>query len=209
IIDSRFPSVFEVGPAFHQYSFHFPAEVVHGRFGRCGLPLAKAISGRRGAGAVLSDLLISFVRNAPALQGVNLTGIALHALSAAVGEDGALQQAEVQGTPTLREMIHYIDAHVHEPELAPAGIASHLNTSLRQLYRLAAAAGCSPAALIWQRRLEHARRMLATRDSRTPIIEVAVSCGFKDGAHFSRAYRKAYGHPPKLARTAAGFATPT
>lgn len=210
IIDSRFPSVFDVGPGFHQYSFHFPAELIHDRFGRCGLPLAKVISGRHGAGAVLSDLLMSFVRNASALERVNLTGMALHALSAAVGEDGRSdgRQGDLHTSPALREMIHYIDAHVHEPDLAPACIASHFNTSVRQLYRLAAAAGCSPAALIWQRRLEQARRMLASGDTRIPIIEVALSCGFKDGAHFSRAYRKAYGHPPKLARSSAGLAAP-
>jgi transcriptional regulator GlxA family with amidase domain len=129
--------------------------------------------------------------------------MALHALSAAVGEGGlCARRDEVHGAPAVSEMIHYIDAHVHEPELTPACIATYFNTSLRRLYRLAAAAGCSPAALIWQRRLEQARRMLAG-GARMPIIEVALSCGFKDGAHFSRAYRKAYGHPPKLARSSA------
>jgi len=103
-------------------------------------------------------------------------------------------------------MIHYIDARVHDPDLTPACIASYFNTSLRGLYRLVAAAGSSPAALIWQRRLEQARKMLGNSNARVPILEVALSCGFKDGAHFSRAYRKAYGHPPKLARSGAGSA---
>jgi AraC family transcriptional regulator, positive regulator of tynA and feaB len=210
IIDSRFPSVFEVGPDFHQYSFHFPAELIHDRFGRRGLPLAKVICGGRGAGAVLSDLLASFIRNAAALEGVDLTALALQTLAAAVGEEGGLcvGGGEAHGTPALREMVQYIDAHVHEPDLTPACIAKHFNTSLRRLYRLAAVAGCSPAALIWRRRLEQARKMLASGHSRVPILEIALSCGFKDGAHFSRAYRKAYGHPPKVARSSAEFAVP-
>jgi transcriptional regulator GlxA family with amidase domain len=36
-----------------------------------------------------------------------------------------------------------------------------------------------------------------------PIIEIALNCGFKDGAHFSRAYRKMFGHPPRVSRNAA------
>jgi len=207
IIDSRFPSVFDVGPDFHQYSFHFSAELIHERFGRRPLPLARVISGRCCMSAVLSDLLSSFVRNATALEGVNLTGMTLHALSAAIGEDeGSVLGVELHGAPGLSEMIHYIDARVHDPDLTPACIASYFNTSLRGLYRLVAAAGSSPAALIWQRRLEQARKMLGNSNARVPILEVALSCGFKDGAHFSRAYRKAYGHPPKLARSGAGSA---
>jgi len=208
LIDSRLLSVFEVGPGFHQYSFHLPAQALRDRFGRQPLPVAQVISGRRGAGAVLSDLLTSFLRNAPALEGVDLTETTLHALSAAVGNGGspADEEGAERGTPALREMIHYIDAHVHEADLTPACIANHFNTSLRRLYRLTAASGCSPAALIWRRRLEQARKMLASGRVQRPIIEVALCCGFKDGAHFSRAYRKAYGHPPKLARSSAGTA---
>ena len=206
IIDSKLPSVFEVGPGFHQYSFHFPAEVIHARFGQRGLPLARVISGRSGTGAVLSDLLASFVRNASTLEGADLTDLALHALSAAIGTHSgpSAPEAEASGVPVLHEMVQYIDAHMHEPHLTPACIATHFNTSLRRLYRLTALAGYTPAALIWRRRLEQARRMLATGHARVPIIDIALSCGFKDGAHFSRAYRKAYGHPPTLARSPAG-----
>ncbi|MBS0420193.1 MAG: helix-turn-helix domain-containing protein [Proteobacteria bacterium] len=204
LIDSRFASVFEVGTDFHQYSFHFPAQLMQERFGRQALPLAAVIGGRRGAGAILSDLLTSLVRNASSLQGVDLTGVTLQALAAALGTEGEPRQctSESNSIPSLREIVEYVDIRAHEPDLTPAGIASHFNISLRRLYRLAAPTGCAPAALVWQRRLEQARKMLASGNSRVPILEIALSCGFKDGAHFSRAYRKAYGHPPKLARTA-------
>src|SRR6185312_3768220 len=97
----------------------------------------------------------------------------------------------------------FIDASVHTAELSPAAIAAHFNTSVRRLYRLVGAAGWTPASLIWSRRLERARELLAQEGCRAPIIEIALMCGFKDGAHFSRAYRKAFGHPPKVARSLA------
>ncbi len=72
------------------------------------------------------------------------------------------------------------------PELAPQEIAEYFNVSLRQLYRISALSGCTPAALIWRRRLERAKSLLQDPASRAPITEIALSCGFKDGAHFSR-----------------------
>jgi len=204
LIDSRFASAFEVGADFHQYSFHLPAQLIQERFGRQALPLARVIGGKQGAGAILSDLLRSVVRNASTLEGANVTGVALQALATALGAENEPRRCmgASNSIPSLREIVEYVDTRVHEPDLTPVGIANHFNISLRSLYRLAAPAGCAPAALVWQRRLEQARRMLASGNSRVPIIEIALSCGFKDGAHFSRAYRKAYGHPPKLARTA-------
>jgi transcriptional regulator GlxA family with amidase domain len=36
------------------------------------------------------------------------------------------------------------------------------------------------------------------------VLDVALSCGFKDGAHFSRVYRRTFGHPPRESRERAG-----
>ncbi|HTX04820.1 MAG TPA: helix-turn-helix domain-containing protein [Steroidobacteraceae bacterium] len=205
LIDSRFPSVFEVGPGFHQYSFHLPAQLVKERFGAGMLPSARTIRANFGAGALLSRLLDAAVRNASTLGGVELTGITLELLAAALCLDAnrrmPLQAA--RRTMSLREITQFIDVRMDSLDLSPASIAVHFNTSVRRLYRLVAAAGWTPASLIWSRRLERARQLLTRDEHHVPIIEVALRCGFKDGAHFSRAYRRAFGHPPKLARSLA------
>jgi AraC family transcriptional regulator, positive regulator of tynA and feaB len=202
LIDSRFPSVFEVGQNFHQYSFHLPADLVSDRLGARALPLARAIRSDRGAGALLSQLLCTAVRQAPALEGVELTTMTLDLLAAALGiqAGAALPAQSDRRALTLREITQYIDARIQNQELSPLAIAAHFNTSVRRLYRLVGAAGWTPASLIWSRRLERARELLTQGDCRAPIIEIAFACGFKDGAHFSRAYRKAFGHPPRMAR---------
>lgn len=100
----------------------------------------------------------------------------------------------------LQEITDFLDTRLHEPDLAPRRIAEHFNISLRQLYRIVTTSGCTPAALIWKRRLDHARSLLTNGLARAPIMEIALTCGFKDGAHFSRAYRKAFGMPPRVAR---------
>jgi AraC family transcriptional activator of tynA and feaB len=101
---------------------------------------------------------------------------------------------------SAREVAHYVDAHVQSPDLTPRQMANHFNVSVRQLYRIVAEAGCTPAALIWRSRLERARALLAKSGARVPIIDIALSCGFKDGAHFSRAYRREFGHSPRSDR---------
>lgn len=208
LIDSRFPSVFEVGPGYHQYSFHLPGHLVTKRFGDRTLPLARTISCDRGAGLLLSELLGSIVRNAPKIGDADLTRLTIELLGAALGlnADGGMRTQPAQRTMSHRDITYFIDAHTDSTDLSPASIAAHFNTSVRQLYRLLQATGWTPASLIWARRLARAQEMLTQNTHHAQIIEVALACGFKDGAHFSRAYRKAFGHPPKAERNRAGAA---
>jgi len=202
LIDSRYPSVFQVGAGFHQYSFHLPAQALVERFGTATLPVARLI-GARGAGAILSRMLQTAVQNASTLNGVDLTGVMLDLLAVALGLGKARPvAASLRGPDALSvpEVVRYIDARLQSPELSPAAIAAHFNTSVRGLYRLIGAEGSAPAALIWSRRLARARELLEQANAGVPIIDIALDCGFKDGAHFSRAYRKAFGHPPRAAR---------
>ncbi len=202
LIDSRFPSVFEVGKELRQYSFHLPADLLRDRFGAAKVPLATTINGARGAGGLLSDTLMSIVRHGESLQGVDLTELALNLLCRAVGietseaRNGPLERTNVN----VREISDYIGTQLHRHDLAPKDIAEYFNVSLRQLYRISYGAGCTPASLMWRLRLERARELLADRLSRTPITEIALSCGFKDMAHFSRSYRKTFGEAPRAAR---------
>jgi len=207
LIDSRYPSIFETASGFRQYSFHLPADEFNERFGRRAVPLAQTIHGDHGAGRLLSDLLSSIVRNAATLQGVELTGTTLHLLATALGLSSEVTASCGVETRAIsaREVTHYVEAHAQHSDLTPQSIADHFNVSVRQLYRIAAEAGCTPAALIWKHRLERARVLLAHSSARVPIIEIALSCGFKDGAHFSRAYRRQFGHSPKVSRGVAAL----
>jgi len=211
LIDSRFPSVFEVGPRYHQYSFHLPGHLVTKRFGDRTLPLARTIPGDRGAGLLLSELLGSIVRNAPKIGDADLTGLTIELLGTALGlnADRAMRIQPAQRTMSYRDIAHFIDANIDRPDLSPASIAAHFNTSVRQLYRLLQATDWTPASLIWARRLARAQELLRQNAHHAQIIEVALTCGFKDGAHFSRAYRKAFGHPPRAERNRVSAAPAT
>ena len=200
LLDSRLASVFHIGEGSHQYSFNFPAELIQARFGRDTNLVCNRIAGAAGGGAVLTDTLRSIVRNARTLSDIDMVDATLQLLAVAAGRSRPVMHVEAErATISAREITDYVDAHVHNLMLTPQDIAAHFNVSLRQLYRIAAGASCTPSALIWQRRLQRARELLAG-SPHIPITEVAFSCGFKDGAHFSRSYRKAFGQTPRASR---------
>lgn len=110
---------------------------------------------------------------------------------AAAGIDGADRRT------LLHQVKAHIEAHLGEPELGPATIAAAHHISVRSLYKLFADQGDTVAGWIRQRRLERVRHDLAyPAQPCASITEVAHRWGFADSAHFSRAFKAAYGTSP-------------
>ncbi len=58
--------------------------------------------------------------------------------------------------------------------------------------------GLSPMQFVMTYRVEQARKRLAERD--TPLIDIALACGFSDQAHFSRQFKQIEGETPSKYR---------
>ncbi len=81
--------------------------------------------------------------------------------------------------------------------LTIAEIAKRINISRRQLGRVFIKELNHPPQLFYRNlRLEFARHLLA--HSKRSVTSVAMECGFADAAHFSRLFKKVYGHSPSL-----------
>jgi transcriptional regulator GlxA family with amidase domain len=81
-----------------------------------------------------------------------------------------------------------------------AELAARLNTSERELNRAFNKYAHDPPSTICRNmRLTHGHWLLINT-TRT-ITQIALECGFSDGAHFSRWFRKTYGEPPSFFRT--------
>jgi AraC-like DNA-binding protein len=87
-----------------------------------------------------------------------------------------------------------ISASLADPDLSPPVVAARIAISVRYLHRLFAEQGTTFGRVLLQRRLVEVRRKLAdpTFDHLT-ITELALAAGFSDPAHFSRAFKAAFG----------------
>lgn len=80
-------------------------------------------------------------------------------------------------------------------------VASAVAMTPRHLARLFhRETGQSPSAFRDMLRIERARRLLA--ETRLPMTEIALRCGYADGAHFARAWRARHGRAPSAERLA-------
>ncbi|NUR57188.1 MAG: helix-turn-helix domain-containing protein [Catenulispora sp.] len=97
----------------------------------------------------------------------------------------------------LMRIQEYIDRNLADPDLSPQVIAQAHNISLRYLHKLFEGEDATVGRWIQRRRLDKCRRDLARRANIASIAAVAHQWGFTSAAHFSRAFRAAYGMSPR------------
>jgi transcriptional regulator GlxA family with amidase domain len=91
-----------------------------------------------------------------------------------------------------------MESRLDTPETS-AEIATALGLSRRRLEQIFREnLALTPAAYALSLRLAAARRMIT--DTRHPLAEVALRCGFSSPSTLSRAFRTAFGHPPSSLR---------
>lgn len=104
------------------------------------------------------------------------------------------------GHPVLLGVLEKMEAAIEEP-LPRAALARIAGISVRQLERLFRAyLGRTIGAHYLALRLDRARALLT--QTALSVLEVSLACGFASAAHFSRAFRARFGHPPRAERSA-------
>jgi AraC-like DNA-binding protein len=163
--------------------------------------MATAVQGDRGVGAIFSAVLRSLPAHTQGLPpevagqvGVNVLELLATALSGAASGARPAIPREAQ----LLRARRYITNHLSDPGLSPPTVAEALGLSVRYLHLIFQAESTSPFRWIMDRRLELAARLLGEplQASRS-ITDIAFGIGFKDTAHFSRAFKHRYGVGPR------------
>ncbi|WP_246174020.1 GlxA family transcriptional regulator [Paraburkholderia hayleyella] len=105
----------------------------------------------------------------------------------------------------VRQAAHFIEQRIDNPPTLDA-IARYVGVGRRQLERaFREALGVSPMAFLRSLRLEYGRWLLLNNPSGiTQITQIALDCGFADGAHFSRDFRAKFGVSPREFQREAG-----
>jgi AraC-like DNA-binding protein len=89
-----------------------------------------------------------------------------------------------------------IESRLGDVDLTPAAVAQRLSVSTRTLHRLFEADGTTIGGWTRHRRLEHCRAELETAPAHLPVSSIGARWGLWDAAHFSKAFKAAYGMPP-------------
>jgi AraC-like DNA-binding protein len=164
---------------------------------------AVGLSGGDGPGAVFSSTARQLARQVDRLDpasGARVATAALDLLTVALagrlGRQGELPP-DIPRRALVRQVHAFVEGQLADPELTPATVARAHHVSLRTLYKLFEGEPTSVAGLVKQRRLERCRRdLLDPSLAGVPVSAIAARWGLTNAAHFSRAFRAAYGASP-------------
>lgn len=189
-----------------------PARVLSLVFPRSLLPLppdrVRSLAGVRLPGDVGPGALVSVLARRLADEAADLDGAAaarlgttvLDLVTTAVAarlDERSTVPPETRRRALVAQVRAYVEANLGDPTLTPATVAAAVPVSVRYLHKLFEAEPTSVAEWIRRRRLERCRDdLLDPATWHVPVGAVGARWGFPDPAHFSRAFRAAYGLPP-------------
>jgi AraC-like DNA-binding protein len=162
----------------------------------------RVLSGREGLSRILSGTLCTLFEELPVLRDdeiLRVTDALLPIISALAAPSPDASELATPSARALqrRRILKFIEAHLGDRALSPSFIASELRMSPRTLHALFADAEMTVGESIWALRLRRCREMIQSAAyAHLSLLEIALECGFADAAHFSRAYRRAFGAAP-------------
>ncbi|RJL35545.1 helix-turn-helix domain-containing protein [Bailinhaonella thermotolerans] len=168
---------------------------------------AVRIPGDAGVGALSSRFLLHLARHlgefSPA-DAARLSTLTLDLLAAALAHELDVIAAVppcARRRALLARVHAFILRNLGDPRLSPGAIAAAHHISLRHLHQLFREEGHTVAGWIREQRLRRCRRDLADpRLAAHSISALAARWAFTSPAHFSQAFRAAYGVPPSQFR---------
>ncbi|MFN3672914.1 MAG: AraC family transcriptional regulator, partial [Bosea sp. (in: a-proteobacteria)] len=160
-----------------------------------------------GAAALLADFVAQLAKQLVEIpeERAGQLAVAAHAMVKACASTTAAiatptQPALKSGSTRLVEKARLVvHRNMASPEFGPGQLARLLAVSRSKLYRLLEAQG-GAAHFINQERLAEAFCILAATDEAVSVHAIATQVGFKDHSTFSRAFRRAFGCSPTVAR---------
>lgn len=104
--------------------------------------------------------------------------------------------------PRVRRAVFFMEQNISSA-ISTEDVAEEIEISTRQLERLFQIhLRETPASYLRMLRLRHANWML--HNTRRPVTDIALDCGFSDSSHFAKRFKDFFGYSPSQARGGAG-----
>jgi AraC family transcriptional activator of tynA and feaB len=134
------------------------------------------------------------------LSGIMDAVISLLPLATGLG-DKKNDLARSPNAVLFRELLHFIDKSISNPNLTPQMAANHLGISARYVHKLFAGCGVTFSSYVMAKRLDHIRQELASQSCcKQSIAALAYRWGFEDLSTFNRAFKQRFGCTPSQSR---------
>ncbi|MFT4234601.1 MAG: helix-turn-helix domain-containing protein [Microbacterium sp.] len=203
LYDSTRPYQLVFEQAFEQIVLKLPGERLRSELRDTERLTATTVSGRRGAGHLLLNMIRTLREDIDTLQPASALAVSHGVQSILVA---GLKTLPAVRTPALSRLAAYhlarvkrcIDAQLGDPALSVGTLAERLGVSVSHIHRVFKSEPLTPSQYIWDRRLEACSRdLLEPALAGRAVAEIAYSRGFSDAAHFSRAFRERFGCTPR------------
>ncbi|TXS20420.1 helix-turn-helix domain-containing protein [Streptomyces sp. adm13(2018)] len=201
LYDTTRPFSFDYPGRFTARVFQVPRRALGAPDSALRQATGRAIGTADGFGAILLPFLTNLASTAgshPPAVATRLSGMVVELFDTLIAEESRSGGPDTDTAGHLvRRVRDHVDRNLLDPDLCPARLAAAHGISVRYLHRLFEGEGITVSRLIRQRRLEECGRELARRGRTAPSVSaVAQRWGFVSPAHFSRAFRAAYGVTP-------------
>lgn len=197
IYDSAKPYVFSYPEAYQSILLRLPRAMVQTKVSKIDSLGGTVLEGNSPYARLINSLMkeTSFItENSESHDFDEFITPTLEMITSAVGKgtDRLLISGGSSHEVLLNEIKCFIRNNITNEELSLEMIAKHKNMSLRTLSRLFAEAGETPKSWLQEQRLSHAYSALMNRKVKN-VTEAALTYGYKDLSHFSRAFKQRYG----------------
>jgi AraC-like DNA-binding protein len=207
VYDSTRPYTLNYPDGIHQYTLKIPRSQLLTHLPNVESLTAAKVSGNRGAGRLMLNMVDTLVRDIDQLDSVSHGAVAesivaILAASLRTLECGVAPALSSLSSYHLERIKQHVLANLCDPGLSAQSISAALRLSVSTLYRVFESQQVTLSDWIWKQRLERFRRDLENQlYANQTIIQIAFRWGFSDASHLSRSFKLAYGISPREFRT--------
>jgi AraC-like DNA-binding protein len=208
LYDTTRPYDLKFDDGFGQLVLRLPRDMILNQLADAERLTALRVGGARGTGLLASTFIRQLHDSLDTIDSASaarLHASAIDLIATALADHAGRAAPASESHFILRRRIcAFIDAHLEDQRLNCEMIAAAHRISERYLRKIFATSAMSASEWIWSRRLNQARRdLLDPLRAHLSVTAIGYDVGFKDSAHFSRAFKAKFGESPSAYRASA------